>query len=87
MTGARSNQFTPNENMFYCPERTLSQVTWVFYFQLFMQLFVLQVIAHIDYFPVYLAGLITAAERDVAQLAAMPEADTENPMYSSLTSP
>ena len=49
--------------------------------------FVLQVIAHIDYFPVYLAGLITAAERDVAQLAAMPEADTENPMYSSLTSP
>ena len=32
----------------------------------------------------YLAGLKTAAERDVAQLATMPE-DDENPMLNSLT--
>ena len=33
----------------------------------------------------YLAGLKTAAERDVVQLAAMPEDVEDNPMFGSLT--
>ena len=33
---AGAKVFIPNENMVYCPERTLTQVTWGLYFQLFM---------------------------------------------------
>ena len=52
---AGAKVFIPNENMVYCPERTLTQVIWI-YFQLCKLKIVLQVIAHIHYFPVQWKG-------------------------------